>query len=88
MSRFGQLRLGTGGAWRLVAEDGPADWALERRYDPVRLASPAAQVNDWVDSILSNRPSAAPAQDARWAIRQVEAAYRAWRAGDVVRFED
>jgi predicted dehydrogenase len=85
VSRFGQLRLGTGGDWRVVAEDGPADWALERRHDPVRLVSPVAQVADWVDSIRSGRPSAAPAKDARWAIRQVEAAYRSWRAGEVVR---
>ncbi|HEV8489852.1 MAG TPA: Gfo/Idh/MocA family oxidoreductase [Candidatus Limnocylindrales bacterium] len=86
-TRFGQLRLGTGGAWQVVAEDGPADWALERRHDPVRLASPVAQVCDWVDSILANRPSSAPARDARWAVRQVEAAYRAWRTGEVVRFD-
>lgn len=88
VSRFGRLRLGRGKTWRVVAEDGPADWSLERRNDPVRLGSPVAQVRDWVDSVRAGMPSSARPGDARWAIRQVEAAYRAWRTGEVVRFED
>jgi predicted dehydrogenase len=84
VSRFGQLRLGSGDSWRVMAEEPSADWALERRHDPVRLGAPIAQVRDWVESIRSNRPSSAPGRDARWAIRQVEAAYRSWQSSTVV----
>ena len=84
--RFGKTLLARGGDWELVHEEPAADWSLERRHDPVRLGAPRAQLQAWVDGIRGGRPSVAPGADARWAVRQVEAAYRSWGEGTVVGF--
>ena len=85
VNRFGQTLLGHGDRWDVISDDPLPDWSMERRQDPVRVVAPARQIQDWVDSLREGRPSAAPADAGRWAVMQVEAAYRSWRTGETVR---
>jgi predicted dehydrogenase len=84
LQRFGQSRMGRGDAWEVISDDGEANWAIERRHDPVRVKAPARQIQDWVDAIREGRPSSAPADAGRWAVMQVEAALLSSRTGETV----
>ncbi len=84
VNRFGQTLLGRGDSWTVINDDPLPDWSIERRHDPVRVVAPARQIQDWVDSIRDDRPSKAPAEAGRWAVMQVEAAYRSWESGQTV----
>ncbi len=84
VNRFGQTLLGQGDSWEVISDDPLPDWSIERRHDPVRVVAPARQIQDWVDALREGRPSAAPADAGRWAVMQVEAAYRSWRTGETV----
>jgi myo-inositol 2-dehydrogenase/D-chiro-inositol 1-dehydrogenase len=85
VERFGRTLLTRDGGTVVAHEEPAADWSLERRHDPVRLRSPIRQLQAWVDAIRTGSPSVASGADARWAVLQVEAAYRSWREGVVVR---
>jgi predicted dehydrogenase len=85
VNRFGQALIGHGDQWDVISDETLPDWSIERRRDPVRVLAPARQIQDWVDALREGRPSAAPAEAGRWAVMQVEAAYRSWRAGETVR---
>jgi myo-inositol 2-dehydrogenase/D-chiro-inositol 1-dehydrogenase len=84
VNRFGQTLLGHDDRWDVISEEPLPDWSKERRNDPVRVIAPARQIQDWVDALRAGRPSSAPAEAGRWAVMQVEAAYRSWRAGETV----
>ena len=84
VNRFGQTLLGHGDSWEVISDDPLPDWSIERRHDPVRVVAPARQIQDWVDALREGRPSAAPAEAGRWAVMQVEAAYRSWHGGETV----
>ena len=84
VNRFGQSLLGHDEKWDVISDDALPDWSIERRHDPVRVVAPARQIQDWVDALREGRPSAAPADAGRWAVMQVEAAYRSWRAGETM----
>jgi myo-inositol 2-dehydrogenase/D-chiro-inositol 1-dehydrogenase len=84
VNRFGQTMLGHGGRWEVISEEPLPDWEKERRHDPVRVIAPARQIQDWVDALRGGRPSSAPADAGRWAVMQVEAAYRSWQSGSTV----
>ena len=84
VNRFGQTLLGRGDSWTVISDDPLPDWSIERRHDPVRVVAPARQIQDWVDSVRDGRPSSAPADAGRWAVMQVEAAYRSWETGQTV----
>jgi len=84
VNRFGQTLIGRGDRWDVISDDSLPDWAIERRHDPVRVVAPARQIQDWVDALHAGRPSSAPADAGRWAVMQVEAAYRSWQAGQTM----
>jgi predicted dehydrogenase len=84
INRFGQTLLGKGSSWDLISEEPLPDWSIERRHDPVRVLAPARQIQDWVDALREGRPSSGPAEAGRWAVMQVEAAYRSSSAGATV----
>jgi len=84
VNRFGKSLLGRDGEWKVIADEGEADWSKERRRDPVRLVALKNQLQEWVDSIREGRPASGTAEAGRWAVMQVEAAYRSWRRGEVV----
>jgi myo-inositol 2-dehydrogenase/D-chiro-inositol 1-dehydrogenase len=85
VNRFGESLIGRGDSWQAFNDDGAPDWSIERRHDPIRVVAPARQIQDWVDALIDGRPSSAPAEAGRWAVMQVEAAYRSWRRGETVR---
>jgi len=84
VNRFGQTLLGKDDRWDVISEEPLPDWSIERRHDPVRVIAPARQIQDWADALRGGRPSSAPADAGRWAVMQVEAAYRSWRSGSTV----
>ena len=85
INRFGQTLLGRGQGWDVISDEPLPDWSKERRHDAVRVLAPARQIQDWLDALREGRPSSAPADAGRWAVMQVEASYRSWRAGATVR---
>jgi predicted dehydrogenase len=84
VNRFGQTLMGQGDEWTVISDDALPDWSIERRHDPVRVVAPARQIQDWVDALRAGRASSAPAEAGRWAVMQVEAAYRSWQSGQTV----
>ena len=81
VNRFGQTLLGRGDSWTVISEDPAA--GLVHRATPRPGAcrrSGAADPGLGRFRARDGRPSSAPADAGRWAVMQVEAAYRSWRA--------
>jgi UDP-N-acetyl-2-amino-2-deoxyglucuronate dehydrogenase len=82
---YGELRIGGRGGWRTVDRYGGGAAALDPLH-PERLAGCAAQLRDFADSVATHRPPSVSAEDGKWAVAMVEAAYRSWRTGQAVHF--
>jgi predicted dehydrogenase len=72
---YGQVRLGTGADWRVVAEQVPFDF-LGDYLDPNRLKGFAVQVEDFAGAIAAGRAPVVSGRDGRAAVEMVEAADR------------
>jgi UDP-N-acetyl-2-amino-2-deoxyglucuronate dehydrogenase len=80
---YGQVRLGTGSDWRLVAEQVAFDF-LGDYLDPNRLKGFAAQVADLADAIEHDREPVVTGEDGRAAVEMVAAADRSAASGEAV----
>jgi predicted dehydrogenase len=80
LETFGQVRLGDGDGWRVVAEQPKFDF-LADPLNPNRLKGFAAQVADFVEAIVNNREPAVTGADGRAAVEMVEAADRSAASG-------
>jgi myo-inositol 2-dehydrogenase/D-chiro-inositol 1-dehydrogenase len=80
---YGQVRLGTGADWQVVAEQ-PAFNFLGDYLDPNRLKGFAAQVEDFAGAIRDDRAPVVTGYDGRAAVEMVEAADRSAASGQAV----
>ena len=72
---YGEVRLGTGSSWDIVARQVPFDF-LGDYLDPNRLKGFAAQVEDFAGAIEEGREPVVTGLDGRRAVEMVEAADR------------
>lgn len=84
VDHYGQVRLGKGDGWRLVAEQVAFDF-LGDYLDPNRLKGFAAQVQDFAAAIREDREPVVSGEDGRAAVEMVEAADRSAATGEAVR---
>ena len=82
--QYGQVKLGRGSGWELVAEQPQFDF-LRDYLDPKRLKGFSAQVQDFAEAIRDNRPPAVTGFDGRAAVEMVIAADRSAATGQAVR---
>jgi len=80
---YGQVRLGGGKDWQVVAEQ-PAFDFLGDYLDPNRLKGFAAQVEDFAGAIREGREPVVTGRDGRAAVEMVEAADRSAASGQAV----
>ncbi len=86
LDAYGQLRLGVGDAWSVVAEQAPIDWKGKGMLDTVRMEAYQRQNQEFVDSILQGRRPSVAGEDGRAAVEMALAAYRSNATGEAVRF--
>ena len=84
LDAYGQLRLGQGGDWQVVAEQSPIDWRGKGMLDPVRMEAYQAQNQEFIDSILEGREPSVSGADGRAAVEMALAAYRSSDTGAAV----
>jgi myo-inositol 2-dehydrogenase/D-chiro-inositol 1-dehydrogenase len=82
---YGELRVGDSRGWRTLDRYLGGSAAAQPLH-PERLDGCAAQLRDFADSVRSGRPPSVSAEDGKWAVAMVEAAYRSWRTGEAVRW--
>jgi len=82
---YGELRIGDRSGWRTLDRYFGGS-AAANPFHPERLDGCAAQLRDFAESVRAGRPPSVSAEDGRWAVAMVEAAYRSWRTGQAVQF--
>ena len=80
---YGQVRLGTGAVWEVIAEQVAFNF-LGDYLDPNRLKAFAAQVEDFAGAIREDREPVVTGIDGRAAVAMVEAADRSAASGEAV----
>jgi predicted dehydrogenase len=86
LDAYGQLRLGQGDAWTVVAEQPPIDWRGKGMLDAVRMEAYRNQNQEFIDSIRQKRRPAVAGEDGRAAVEMALAAYRSSATGQMVAF--
>jgi predicted dehydrogenase len=84
LDAYGELRLATGGEWRIVATQQPIDWQGQGALSPVRMQAYRDQHQEFIDSILQQRPPSVTGRDGRAAVAVAMAAYQSAREGRIV----
>jgi predicted dehydrogenase len=75
LDAYGELRLGVGKEWSVVATQAPIDWAGQGALSPVRMEAYRKQHQEFIDAIREDRTPAVTAQDGRAAVAVAVAAY-------------
>jgi UDP-N-acetyl-2-amino-2-deoxyglucuronate dehydrogenase len=88
LDAYGTLKLGRDGAWSVVAEQEPIDWAGQGMLSPVRMKAYQAQHQEFVNSIIEGREPAVTGRDGRAAVAVAEAAYLSAAEGRTIHLED
>lgn len=76
LDAYGELRLGTDGSWKVVAQQDPIDWAGEGVLSRVRMKAYQMQDQEFIDSILEHRAPSVTGEDGRAAVEVAVAAYQ------------
>jgi len=84
LDAYGQLRLGMGDSWTVMAEQAPIDWKGKGMLDAVRMEAYQRQNQEFIDSILQKRQPSVSGADGRAAVEMALAAYRSSAAGQAV----
>ena len=84
LDAYGELRLGTGGAWSVAAVQEPIDWKGQGMLSPVRMQAYQAQHQEFIDSILEDRQPSVTGADGRAAVQAAVAAYESAASGTTV----
>ena len=84
LDAYGELRLGRGGDWKVVAEQEPIDWKGQGMLSPVRMKAYQAQHQEFIDSILEDRTPSVTGEDGRAAVEVAQAAYRSAAEGRTI----
>ncbi len=81
LDAYGELRVCTGGQWKVVETQPPIDWAGKGFLDPVRLESYTLQFQTFIDAVLAGREPSVTGWDGRQAVAAALAAYESSRTG-------
>jgi predicted dehydrogenase len=84
MDAYGQVRLGEGEGWSVIAEFPKVDY-INRPLDPNRLQPFIASLQSFIDDVLDGRPPTVSGDDGRIAVEMVDAAKLSSASGQVVR---
>jgi predicted dehydrogenase len=84
LDAYGELRLGRGDAWEVVARQAPIDWAGQGALAPVRMEAYRRQHEEFIDAIREDRAPAVTMIDGRAAVEVALAAYEAARLDQVI----
>lgn len=76
LDAYGELRLGKDNQWTVVAHQDPIDWAGQGALSPIRMKAYQMQHQEFIDSILEQRPPSVTGEDGRAAVEVAAAAYR------------
>jgi predicted dehydrogenase len=82
---YGELRIGDRSGWRTL-DRYLGGSAAANPLHPERLDGCAAQLRDFAEAVRTGRQPSVSAEDGKWAVAMVEAAYRSWRTGQAVHF--
>ena len=81
LDAYGELRIATGGEWKVVETQEPIDWQGKGFLDPVRLESYTLQCQDFIDAVADRRSPAVTGWDGRQAVAAALAAYGSSKTG-------
>lgn len=84
LDAYDELRLATGGKWRVVTTQPPIDWQGQGALSPVRMQAYRDQHQEFIDSILERRRPSVTGQDGRAAVAVAAAAYQSAREGRII----
>ena len=84
LDAYGTLRMGRYGEWKVMAEQEPIDWKGQGMLSPVRMKAYQAQHQEFIDSIVAERPPKVTGEDGRAAVEVALAAYRSAAEGRVI----
>jgi predicted dehydrogenase len=84
LDAYGDLRIATGGEWKVAETQEAIDWQGKGFLDPVRLESYTLQCQDFIDAVADGRPPAVSGWDGRQAVAAALAAYESSKAGRAV----
>ncbi len=76
LDAYGELRLGRGTEWSVVAVQPSIDWAGEGALSPVRMEAYRRQHQEFIDAIREDRPPSVTGEDGRAAVEVAVAAYQ------------
>jgi myo-inositol 2-dehydrogenase/D-chiro-inositol 1-dehydrogenase len=85
MDAYGQVRLGGGEGWNVIAEFPKVDY-INRPLDPNRLQPFIAAMQSYIDDVLDHRPPTVAGRDGRIAVELVEASQASSDTGQAVPF--
>lgn len=81
---YGELCLGQGTEWKVVAVQAPIDWAGQGALSPVRMEAYRRQHQEFLDSVHENREPSVTGEDGRAAVQVALAAYQSAAEGRVI----
>ncbi len=82
---YGQVRLGEGQGWNVIAEFPKVDY-INRPMDPNRLQPFIAAMQSFIDDVLDRRPPTVSGRDGRIAVELVEASEASSQKGQAIGF--
>ncbi len=85
LDAYGELRVATGGEWKVVETQAPIDWQGKGFLDPVRLESYTLQCQDFIDAVADKRPPAVTGWDGRQAVAAALGAYESSKTGKEIK---
>ena len=81
LDAYGELRLGRGKEWAVVAVQPPIDWAGQGALSPVRMEAYRRQHQEFIDAIREDRPPSVTGEDGKAAVAVAVAAYKSAAEG-------
>lgn len=81
---YGELRLGQGSDWKVIAVQPPIDWPGEGALSPVRMEAYRRQHQEFLDAVRENREPSVTGQDGRAAVQVALGAYQSAAEGRVI----
>jgi predicted dehydrogenase len=84
LDAYGELRLGKEGQWSVAAVQEAIDWKGQGMLSPVRMKAYQMQHQEFINSIVEDRPPSVTGEDGRAAVEVAQAAYRSAAEGRTV----
>lgn len=81
---YGELRLGQGSEWKVMAVQPPIDWAGEGALSQVRMEAYRRQHQEFLDAVRENREPSVTGEDGRAAVQVALGAYQSAAEGRVI----